>query len=50
MPVFRGLTEKTPKPRNSIRSLALRASFMQLKIVSTACSALVLLTPVRSTI
>src|SRR2546425_4635473 len=50
IPVFRGFTENTPKPRNSIRSLALRASFMQLKIVSTACSAFVLLTPVRSTI
>src|SRR5262249_51452977 len=50
MPVLRGFTENTPKPRNSIRSLALSASFMQLKMVSTACSALVLLTPVRSTI
>ena len=50
IPVLRGFTENTPKPRNSIRSLAFRASFMQLKMVSTACSAFVLLTPVRSTI
>src|SRR5678815_3942999 len=50
IPVLRGFTEKTPKPRNSMRSLAFNASFMQLNMVSTACSALVLLTPVRSTI
>src|SRR6202522_2256661 len=49
MPVFRGRTLKTPKPRSSMRSPAESAFFMLSKTVSTANSALVLVIPVRLT-
>src|ERR1700758_1121330 len=49
IPVLRGRTLKTPKRRNSIRSPLPRAFFMASKTVSTACSALVRLTPVLFT-
>ena len=49
MPVLRGRTVKTPKPRSSMRSPRARAFFMLSKTVSTAISALVLVTPVLPT-
>src|SRR3954453_12499550 len=49
IPVLRGLTLNTPKPRNSMRSPCSRAFFMDSKTVSTAISALVLVMPVRLT-
>src|SRR5262252_7552163 len=49
MPVFRGRTLKTPKPRSSMRSPCDRAFFMLSKTVSTAISALVLVMPVLFT-
>src|SRR5688572_3197865 len=47
-PRLRGLTTKTPKPRNSIRSPRVKASFIEWKRASTACSAFILGTPVFS--
>src|SRR5216684_5402383 len=49
IPVLRGFTLKTPKPRNSMRSPCSSAFFMDSKTVSTAISALVLVMPVRFT-
>src|SRR5690349_9635341 len=49
MPVFRGFTLNTPKPRNSMRSPCSSAFFMDSKTVSTAISALVFVMPVRLT-
>src|SRR5882762_11022829 len=49
IPVLRGFTLKTPKPRNSMRSPCSRAFFMVSKTVSTAISALVLVMPVLLT-
>src|SRR5439155_5127325 len=49
MPVFRGLTLKTPKPRSSMRSPCSRAFFIDSNTVSTAISALVLVIPVLLT-
>src|SRR5438270_6250861 len=49
MPVLRGRTLNTPKPRNSIRSPFDSAFFMLSKTVSTASSALVLVMPVLLT-
>src|ERR1700722_17317666 len=49
MPVLRGRTLNTPKRRSSIRSPLPSALFMASKTVSTACSALVRLTPVLLT-
>src|SRR3990172_2076119 len=49
MPVLRGRTLKTPKPRSSMRWPFSRARFMASKTVSTASSALDLLMPVRVT-
>lgn len=49
IPVLRGLTLKTPNPRNSIRSPLDKAFFIEPKTVSTAISALVLVIPVRLT-
>ena len=49
MPVFRGRTLNTPKPRSSMRSPVESAFFMLSKTVSTASSALVLVIPVRLT-
>ena len=49
MPVFRGFTLNTPKPRSSMRSPCSSARFMLSKTVSTAISALVLVMPVRLT-
>src|SRR3990167_4727668 len=49
MPVLRGRTLKTPKPRSSMRWPFSRARFMASKTVSTASSALDLLIPVRVT-
>src|ERR1039457_1663146 len=49
MPVLRGLTLKTPKPRSSMRSPCSKALFMDSKTVSTAISALVLVSPVLFT-
>src|SRR5215472_6041111 len=46
MPVLRGRTLNTPKPRNSMRSPTASAFFMLAKTVSTASSALVLVMPV----
>src|SRR5215210_1512723 len=47
-PRLRGLTTKTPKPRSSMRSPRARASFIEWKRASTACSAFIFGTPVRS--
>ena len=47
-PRFRGLTTNTPKPRSSILSPRVRASFIEWKRASTACSAFILGTPVLS--
>src|SRR5207302_8187655 len=49
MPVLRGRTLNTPKPRNSMRSPLARDSFMHPKTVSTANSAFVLVIPVLVT-
>src|SRR5881275_1938704 len=49
MPVLRGRTLKTPKPRSSMRSPCDRAFFILSKTVSTAISALVLVIPVLFT-
>src|SRR5437899_3186514 len=49
MPVLRGRTLNTPKPRSSMRSPVESAFFMLSKTVSTASSALVLVIPVRLT-
>src|SRR5689334_9722962 len=49
IPVLRGRTLKTPKPRSSIRSPWDSAFFMLSKTVSTASSALVLVMPVLVT-
>src|SRR5271157_1666752 len=49
MPVLRGRTLNTPKPRSSMRSPVARAFFILSKTVSTANSALVLVIPVRLT-
>src|SRR5438067_9804897 len=49
IPVLRGRTLKTPKPRNSMRSPFDSAFFMLSKTVSTASSALVLVMPVLLT-
>src|SRR6516162_338939 len=49
MPVLRGLTLKTPKPRSSMRSPCSSAFFMDSKTVSTAISAFVFVMPVRLT-
>src|ERR1051325_775879 len=49
IPVLRGLTLKTPKPRSSMRSPCSSAFFMDSNTVSTAISALVLVMPVRLT-
>src|SRR4051812_26831832 len=49
IPVLRGLTLKTPKPRSSMRSPCSRAFFIDSKTVSTAISAFVLVMPVRFT-
>src|ERR1017187_6750803 len=49
IPVLRGFTLKTPKPRNSMRSPDSSAFFMDSKTVSTAISAFVLVMPVRFT-
>src|SRR5258708_25088946 len=49
IPVLRGRTLNTPKPRNSMRSPVESAFFMLSKTVSTASSALVLVIPVRLT-
>jgi hypothetical protein len=48
IPVLRARTENTPKPRNSMRSPAARASFKPSNTVSTAASAFVRGRPVRS--
>jgi len=48
IPVLRARTLNTPKPRNSMRSPAARASFKPSNTVSTAASALVRGRPVRS--
>jgi hypothetical protein len=47
-PRLRGLTMKTPNPRSSIRSPRERASFIELKSASTACSAFNFGMPVSS--
>src|SRR6476661_2004386 len=47
-PLFLGLTTKTPKPRSSILSPLVNASFIEWKRASTACSAFILGTPVLS--
>src|SRR6266481_7302325 len=49
MPVLRGFTLKTPKPRSSMRSPCSSAFFIDSKTVSTAISAFVLVMPVRLT-
>ena len=49
MPVFRGRTLNTPKPRSSMRLPAASAFFILSKTVSTASSALVLVIPVLPT-
>src|ERR1019366_5085082 len=49
MPVLRGRTLNTPKPRSSMRSPVESAFFMLSNTVSTASSALVLVIPVRLT-
>ena len=49
LPVFRGLTLKTPNPRSSMRSPCSSAFFIDSKTVSTAISALVLVIPVLLT-
>src|SRR5438477_10110450 len=49
MPVLRGRTLKTPKPRSSMRSPLARDFFMLSKTVSTANSALVFVIPVLLT-
>src|ERR1035438_9384830 len=49
IPVLRGLTLNTPKPRSSMRSPCSSAFFMDSKTVSTAISALVFVMPVRFT-
>jgi len=49
MPVFRGLTLNTPKPRSSMRSPLVSERFMLSNTVSTAISALVLVIPVLLT-
>src|SRR3954462_3746441 len=49
MPVLRGRTLNTPKPRSSMRSPRDRACFMLSKTTSTACSAFVLVMPVFET-
>src|SRR5208282_1356766 len=49
IPVLRGRTLNTPKPRSSMRSPVESAFFMLSKTVSTASSALVLVIPVRLT-
>src|SRR5580704_17180090 len=49
MPVLRGRTLNTPKPRNSMRSPVESAFFMLSNTVSTASSAFVLVIPVRLT-
>src|SRR6266699_5470089 len=49
MPVFRGRTLNTPKPRSSMRSPLASDRFMLSKTVSTASSALVLVIPVLFT-
>src|SRR5690242_5664963 len=46
IPVLRGRTLNTPKPRSSMRSPLERARFMLSNTVSTASSALVLVVPV----
>ncbi len=48
IPVLRARTLNTPKPRNSMRSPAARASFKPSNTVSTAASAFVRGRPVRS--
>lgn len=48
IPVFRGRTLNTPKPRSSIRCPSASACFRLSKTVSTACSALFRGSPVRS--
>src|SRR5207237_1489830 len=49
MPVFRGRTLNTPKPRSSMRSPVASERFMLSKPVSTASSGLVLVIPVLFT-
>src|ERR1019366_10567901 len=49
IPVLRGFTLNTPKPRNSMRSPCSSALFMRSNTVSTAASAFVLVMPVRFT-
>src|ERR1700690_332776 len=49
MPVLRGRTLNTPKPRSSMRSPTVSAFFMLSKTVSTARSSFVLVIPVRLT-
>src|SRR6478736_969278 len=49
IPVLRGRTLNTPKPRSSMRSPLERARFMLSNTVSTASSALVLVMPVLLT-
>src|SRR5579871_3434660 len=49
MPVLRGRTVKTPKPRSSMRSPRASDFFILSNTVSTAISALVLVTPVLVT-
>ena len=49
IPVLRGFTLNTPKPRNSIRSPRSRAFFISSKTRSTAISALVFVSPVLFT-
>src|SRR5690349_16162106 len=49
MPVLRGRTLNTPKPRSSMRSPLARERFILSKTVSTASSALVLVIPVLFT-
>src|SRR5262249_54097223 len=49
IPVLRGRTLNTPKPRSSMRSPCESAFFMLSNTVSTACSALLLVMPVLPT-
>src|SRR5438874_1082486 len=49
IPVLRGRTLNTPKPRSSMRSPRDKAFFMLSNTISTACSALVLVMPVFET-